>query len=763
MSTTKACLGRAIDAILQAKELAVADREKIAGSLQRFLDRPDLPDEQALQKLAFLLRDARRDIYIAQVTKQATERKSQALLEKFSQFQGLDAARAVRDYTTPSAGTQARAVSSVESKIRATVEESAGRLWPLWNRIFSAAGNDTAFLLDFRKALLGLESSAEARQVAKLYREVTNGLLERLRKTGVYVGHIDNYMPRNWSYSKIRSNMDEFTRLMRENLDPREHPDADATIDRMLYHIEHADLDDPTQAVISMAREIKFKTPEGELEVMLRFNEDNLAAQLMHGVRMLAKRTVLAEEYGPSPRAAMQPALEYAAREARGAFIAANRAGNKAAQRRARSAERDARIAAQMVDVHTGHLAAPHNQSLANYSGAARDWMSAMYLGRVGLAQMTMDSFNSVMRSRFHTGGFASGLTGMMTNLVEIMGNKAAREYAQELGLWAHAFQMASAGRFQSAFAQGRQIRGVAAKAAVATQRLSTAMWSENALRSSMGLVVSRQLARNLQHSWSDLHPRYRTLLENSGINGELWRSMRSAQINELGAVDFGSMNPRAREAAMSFLYREVDTGVVHPDSYDRWLLTAGQAPGTVSGEAIAASTQFFSWPVAFFRKMVISEWQMGKSGFVGFAAGTMALSALTTQLYALSAGEPAFEWDSLELWVRAATRSSLMTPAGEMVLNALGGRGVDAGGPLGGSAIQLLRSVGIAAQRALDGELDRAAAPLIRQARNLAIPNYWWSDAAVVSRAMDMIMWELDPQYMRDRERRWRQEGRAF
>src|SRR5699024_7495094 len=118
---------------------------------------------------------------------------------------------------------------------------------------------------------------------------------------------------------------------------------------------------------------------------------------------------------------------------------------------------------------------------------------------------------------------------------------KAAREYAQELGLWAHAFQMASAGRLQSGFASGQQIRGVAAKAAVATQRLSTAMVSENALRASMGLVVSRQLARNFQHAWTDLHPRYRKLLENSGVNAQTWRSLQTARVNELGAVDFGS------------------------------------------------------------------------------------------------------------------------------------------------------------------------------------------------------------------------------
>jgi hypothetical protein len=763
MSRVKRCVTDALNIIRDANVLDEDMRREIAASLQRYLNRDDMPDEQALQKLQFALRNARRDVYVAQVSRQFSEAKQVELAQRFGAMPEDQRAIAVRNYIEEDAIVRERQGASIAAKARALQNNYVGRLSELWDNLFNVFGNDSAMARTFHRELLGVDTGdAVAARMAKSYRSATTELLTRLRQAGVYVGNIEDYAPRSHSVSKIQSKREEWETFLRRHLDPEEHPDPDAAAARIYDSLLHKDLVDTQGATISMHREIKFNSPEAEFEYMMRFGEDGYANQVMHNVMTLAQRVAVVEGLGPQPNRVGSQLLQEGALAARTARDVARREGRPSGARsRPAQAERAAQYGKNSLDAITGDLASPANQNVANWGAAGRNWMGFQFLGRVGLLAASQDSVISMFRARFHTGGFARGVAQNLSNMVEVYGSRAAREYATELGLFTNAFHAAASGRFSSAFAQGENLRMTSAKLALGTQRLSLSLAAERSLRSAFGLTVSRNLAKNLGASWGDLHPKYRRLLGNSGFTEGSWNEFRAgARVNELGAIDFQGMPAGLRETALSFLWREVDGGVIHPGNFDRAILTAGQQAGTISGEAIAIGTQFWSWPIAFFRKAVMFEWQMGKAGFTGFAAGMMMSGALATQLYALSAGEPTFEWDSPELWMRTAMRTGLFTPAGDLVMQAARGHSPSFG-PIGATAESLITTVTSGGRRAIDGEMDRAAAPAVRLLRDLTIPNYFWSDAAVVNRTMDYIMWELDPQYMRNRERRWINEGR--
>jgi len=128
--------------------------------------------------------------------------------------------------------------------------------------------------------------------------------------------------------------------------------------------------------------------------------------------------------------------------------------------------------------------------------------------------------------------------------------------------------------------------------------------------------------------------------------------------------------------------------------------------------------------------------------------------------MYAILKNEPTFEWDSPTLWIRSAMRSGLLTPLGELAMQSIMYDHMDVG-PLGQQFDNITSTLGKAGMDIITGDAERIARPIAQLARDLVIPNLWWTEYSLVSRAMDHLMWEIDPKYMRDRERRWRKEGR--
>lgn len=747
----KDCLVEAMKIVREDLTLDETMRKQIADSFDRLIRDRRLTDEQAFAKAQFLLRDARKDVYIAKVTKKAIDLKGQELQTKFNAIPAEQRVQAIREWLEPSMKLMNREGPAVSDLIQSEQNTTMGTLHEVWDFLFGPLGADDGAARVFHSELLGVDTgNATAKRLAGLFRKVSGALLDRIREGGVYVGDVENHALRSHSYAKIQTDRQNWTQYFIAHLDRTEHPDPQATADRMFDHLSTSDIRDPESAIISMARKLKWDSPQSELEYFYKWGEDGFAEQLAANVKLLAKKAVLVENMGPSPNITVGSMIESAHEAARVAGI-----GGKA--------DSAADAARKILDAQTGALEKPDNQTLANIGSAARNWAGAIMLGKVALSSLAQDIPAAIIRGRFHRGGFGTGITNQMHAFVSLIGDAQARAYATEMGWFYNSLAAGSVGRFQAPFAGGAGGRTLSAKAALSVQRITGAMVLEKSVRSAFALHVSRTLAAQSRNAWAQLDPRYTRVLSNRGITEKSWESVRQRiKVNEVGAVDFRGLGDGDRRLLLSFLTSEMDSAVIRPGDFDRAMLSGGARRGTLSGEIATSATQFLAWPVTFFRRQVAYEWQMGKSGFLGFGAAMTMSGVLTTQLYAIASGQPAYEWDSPQLWTRSILRSGLLSPAGDMASDAiLRGEVTGALGPVGDMGAGLLFGISNAARDAWDGDTDEAAAKVARTLERTFAPNIWWMDA-MMTKAMDAVMWELDPDYIRDRERRWSNEGRV-
>lgn len=441
----------------------------------------------------------------------------------------------------------------------------------------------------------------------------------------------------------------------------------------------------------------------------------------------------------------------------------------------------DLEAADRLVESLAGQFATPVNQTAANLSAAMRNLMSFSMLGLTTLSQATVDATNMFAATRFSR-EFGRGPTDMFVAMREVLGDQGAREWAEDMGALTHAMFATRATTYATSFDAIEIAGGATANRGVArfatrardstqrlstmTQRLSLSHQLDTTMRSAYLLLSSRRLLRAVRsRTWQDLPDRYRKMLEANAFDARKWQRLGevATEREALGTLEVNTLPPDLRTAVMSMLYRETDLAITFPAHYDRLMLGAYQRPGTLGGEIVASATQFLSWPVAFVRGAYRRELQEGGIGKIGWAAGMVVAGGVATQLYAFANGEPMFEWDSKTLWLRGVARSGLLTPPVEVLVDAtVGGRPT---GLIDGPVIsQIGKTAGgiYGAGRELwEGEEDKAAARLISLGKDLAIPNIWWAEYAVLSRLERYAIEELDPEKARRTESRFRQEER--
>ena len=814
------CLRRAFDTIRNDANLDPEVREQVSDTLEQVMLRHQGDERRQIAAANQLLQTESRRLFEAQISARANELRREELLAELGDLPADQQLTALRNMIEYDAGFRRQNTVHVAGAVKAEAEYAIGRLRELWDQMSEmtlyAVSNDTAFARTFMRELHGADTADPlARKMVSRFREVMDPYLERLRKAGVYVERRRDWGPQTHAVSRITGDYDEWMSFLRDNLDSRYHPDPEATAEALYSRLMTREADEQIRPTITMQRQIKFTTPEAHAEYAMRFGEENISELLMRHVESVSRRTVLAERLGPTPTANVRFVADQMRRRNNPEMgrLARRVQSLKEQERQAGTAERAQALRAERQELQDqlnrldrggrggrmniggdagntaevltqslqGQFASPVNQTAANAVAAGRNLMVTSMLGFVGIAASLSDSLIGLFRARFHTGGFASGVTRDIGALFDTLGDANARRYLQELGVMDHAVRTAMVDRFGTAFGAiessmgqlgpttvAERARQFTAKTAVATQRLSLSHTVDRALRSAFMLMASRQLMQNLQsRNWGDLHPRVRRMYEANAFDESFWRYLqrRAVEREGVGGIEVNNLNPQDFERVMSLLHRESDAAVIRPQQFDRLILAGYARPGTVSGEVATSATQFLSWPVAMFRNAVMTEARAGGIGAVGMAGALIASGVLTVQAYAALRNEPMYEWDSQTLWMRAVARSGLLTPVGEIALDAsgIGNRmpGSVLEGPLASTTLRNIGNMGAGAMDLVDGESERAARRLLQSVQATAVPNIFWAEWAATSRAMDYAIEQLDPQYYRQRERRWIQEGR--
>ena len=768
--TVQKCLLDAVNAVRGSSLINDEDKAVITEAIGRVVRDTTKSDERKLAAAIFAAREARKDMYVASITKKADDLAVVNLQERLDALDGPEErARFLRNLIEPEASYMDTTAPAVSNLARAAESRVVGRIGDIINEITSSVLlRDTPLALDVHRALLGLDTdNVKAKDFAKRIRAEYDRLLGELRDAGVYVPHRDvnevGYFKRSHGISKIVSEFNEWAKDIRNRLDPELHPDPDATIARIYESLVTKETRTQDSATISMMRQVFFKTAQDELDYFYRWGEGSFGQVLTEDLQRLARQSVLARELGPSASNNFDSVSAPLRRAEQKRVAESVSAGDKAAKKSAAKAVTRLDRAAMTLESLTGRLHDPRNLNTAHIGNAVRNWMITQYLGKVALSIVGQDFWNTVFQNKFHTGGFASSFGQTVGGVVEsLRGTSAGRAYGIEMGVFRNAMLAAQVDRYTSIHGRAENARGFSRQTAVGTQRATGVYALDGALRTGALLVISRTMMKSAKVNWGDLHPEYQKVLRANAFDPASWRRFqKAATAHESGAVDVDSLPRDIHDRAMAFLFREMDMAVVHPQHYDRAFLAAGTEAGTVPGELVRFMTQFWSWPIAFARGPMRRTAAMGGAPMVGFGSAMILSGAATSQLYTVVENQPSFAWDSPELWKRAIVRSGLLTPVGDILMSAAVDNNVDLGGP---AASMLTSTVGNLTQAAVDvaeGDTDRAARRGAQVAKDLLVPNMWHTQFGLVSPAMDALMWELDAPYMRDRQRRFRKEGR--
>jgi hypothetical protein len=782
------CLRSAVDTLATVQGLDDEMRAEIIRRLQEVVKKERRSPEARIVSVEQALRSARRDVIQAAVARQKQEEKllQFATDTRFSYGSTIesirDAADNLKRFIAPDIGNKGDAVEgSLTSALRFELRELQGKLEPVFRFIADTRGviRDSEMAVAFHKEAVGMDSgNAQAEEMVRVFRESFKPYLERLREAGIWVDETDNWFFQSHDFRAISNSADEWRAFMRDNLDTDKHPDPDATIEALYNSLVDRDIVEQTGGRVGMQRVIQFRSPEAQHEYFLRFGDGqgNVAYNVLSSVFKITSETVIAERLGPNGLATLTKVGDQIKN------AAAKASTNERAVNRIKSRiNRAQNVMKFMAQPPTK----PEHQGIENFMSGLRLSAVGTFLGKTALSMVGEEPILSTMFGRMASGGYWRSFTGRLSRVAELLDKEGAlRQFAEAHGLWQNAlaaqnaarqFADPAAGRASTGGGRFERFRNVAAQYATITQRYTGTVWMEQAQRSASFATIHDGVTRNFDRGWGDLGPQFREyILERNGITKRDWESLRKTDTNnELGFLDVDGLRTRnlpLYRKYMTMVVREAEIQNNLPDA-ESLMIIQGVSDSLGSRLARQQVTQFFGWALSVQRNGVAREMQSGVIPGTIAAGASLAAAAVTLQLYALAAGQPMYEFDSNTLWWRALTRSAFLgpfIPAGiDFVGLDVNADGVSVGGRGSGSIPGVVPStVSSVAQgvfrTAVDGGSGDGEAALAEAIKTgaYALPNWWYVDA-LTTKATDAMIFSLEPEQLRRRNRRWEKEER--
>lgn len=774
----KDCVSDAVKALIRVKSV---DTELVHDIITRVSNlAPE--DSRDAARIFMMLDAAERDLLRAKIATIAQE--GYTLRYKSGIFDesaiGVEAAAAnLRKAIDPKYGNQgAHETGSWTSHRQSVASELTGKLSNVLEYIgdsrYFMVREDSGAALDFLKAVVGIEdATTKSKAMAREFHQVFDGMIDRLINAGVPAEKMKNWFPRSPDMGRIAADMDKFRKWMIDALDPEHHPDAAASAEVYIDTLTRVAAGDATQPIMSFERKMIFKSPQHELEFHLMWGKRSVIGAIQSEIHRRATSVATVEQFGPLGVKMVKERIQDLRADAMKAF------GDDSPK--TRKVFRELQAGEDLLVLGTQPMHRPENQSWDNWTAATRNFAAAMFLGKTAISQLTEDSVNALIQGRFISGGLIKSFTSSMSALSDLARNRNdVRSLLMEHGMYLHATSVGNVSRLQSAIdpvatvggiAHGmtasEKARGLSTHAAAITQRITLSHFIENNQRAAAHLRNMRAVARWVTTTdWEKLPASVKKhIFENNGITKAEFNAMKGVSIDAHGVLNGREMAKHfdLNRKYMSMLHREAHIQIIKPDLAASRIQFLGADPNSLGGKALSLMTQFLAWPIAMFRNSLGRDVVGGGVGLAGWVGARIMASMMTIQLYQIVAGRPSYELSSKELWMNSVARSGVLSPAGELILNAFDpNQRQGLPGVVPSTITNIMRSGGAAGVKAIDGEYDKAIARMFRGVKPAVTPN-WWQTEWLLNKAFDSIQEELDPEYIRRREKQWEKSGRSI
>lgn len=642
--------------------------------------------------------------------------------------------------------------------------------------------------------------NADAREGAKLFQQVAEGLRQRFNRAGGDVGQLDDWgLPHHHSQARVaQAGRDAWKQDILPMLDRRRYFNEDGTpmgpvqLDQFLDHAWEtiatggANKSTPGQFSGSgvranrgnESRQIHFRDADSYIRYQDKYGERSLYEVLVGHIEGVAKDVALTENFGPNPDHTFRFFRDQILKEEK---LADPTQFGKLDEHAIRTENLYNEVAGKRLPVASEHL--------ANAFDTLRSWLIA---SRLGSAVITSFSDSATL----HLTGRVNQLPAMQLLANELHSlnrfDKTEERMANRAGLALNSM-IASLNRF----GQGTLGSNWSRKLANATLRASGLNAMTEARRRAFGTTMMGAIGAITKsaRSLASLDPHDYRILHSKGITDAEFKVWKAAQLENWGHGNDTMLTPdsiyRVPDAAIAHLgdptllrqqaatrllsavLEETDTAVIEPGARERTITGGLTQRGTWKGELTRSFFLFKSFPMA----MLMRHWERGMSmpntgGKVGylatlFAATTVAGMA-SLQVSELLAGRdprnmnPAGKGGAQD-WIAAMLKGGSLGIYGDFLFSDTTQHGgsplATLEGPVLGEVEELFNLTQGNIVKAFEGKVTHVGADIVKFVKgNMPGASLWYAKGALDHMIFQRLQEYFSPGYlssMRSRARR--------
>jgi hypothetical protein len=465
----------------------------------------------------------------------------------------------------------------------------------------------------------------------------------------------------------------------------------------------------------------------------------------------MARDIALMEVMGPNPAASLkwlQDGMKKKAAEA------PDPSGD--GMDRARTAE--LRLA-NLYGVVSGEAMSPVSEKWARRFGGVRAYLTSAFLGSASLSAVTDLGFQAVTRAY-------NGLpvVGMMRGYLRLLNPASAADRKVAVRLALVAEEAAKTAASLNRYVDGVHGPEIALRLADGVMRLSgLAPWTQ-AGRWAFGMETLGHLADQRGKGFADLDAPLSAMLARYGIDAAMWDTIRAAEPYRHKGAEFLDVDAiedeKAGDALLRMVLTETDYAVPTATARARAVLSFGQQPGTLGGEAVRNGLLFKSFGVGVIlthgaRMIEQKGWNRAKY-FAGLTITTTLLGALALQLREIAQGRDAKDMEDPAFWGKAVFQGGGYGIFGDFIKSAEqenrfgGGIAETIAGPVVGAAADVARSTGKLVGDAVNPDKDANPGREALKAARRYVPgqSLFYARLAYERLVLDQLAEEIDPDY---------------
>ena len=533
-------------------------------------------------------------------------------------------------------------------------------------------------MLNIGKKEAGVSGDPIAAKAAQVFSEMMEEIRGRANLAGASIGKLDGYIPRFHDWEKMIRNKDKWIAFVRENidldksfkgLDGRALDDAiEQTFENMSsgeWLTREAGQFDPVDPLpkrprniatkMEQSRELHFKSPEAELEYLKEFGQGrNVLGMMVKHLQNNSRKIAIMEALGTQPEANLANLITNLRQDLR---------SNASLDPELRRKHLDQLSVGNLKgrDGAVGHafmLAMGEGTSFAHprirhYSSMIRLFNSVSKLGAATLSQFTdfaqIKSEARLVSNNNHAGSWVD----VLKEYLGTVSPEVRTEVLDHIATLGDGMNYANFNRFDQ-----DNVSNWVGRMSDKMFKWSGQNWHTTKAKSAMALIITKELGKNVDKSFDNLHPNLKAMLSQYGsIDAKKWDMLRSVEAVDVDGVKYyhpglvqkiddahfedmlpaeyksdarpqvqkdleGNIKPEDQKAIdtwerersnalrrekyrletdlQTFFLEESRNGVLEPDARVRRLSTFGTKSGTIAGEAARFMMQFKSFSIAY-------------------------------------------------------------------------------------------------------------------------------------------------------------------